>query len=567
MSASNKSVWIVVAVSAVVGIGVATYVARLIGEHSDRRLITAQVSEWAGVWDGARACLIGGEPTLASAGQSFLMYEAMHPDQNDRLRACEQHMRKMVRPGDESTGSDIIEKSWDNLRDATKKLVGAYALMIDPSTLRPLGTRRARMAAAIDGVDEAFARLRQDSKLEPAPMPAGQGVIAELGEGTVVQAQGSPVPVHQADLVGDTLLVQGTAEDALALAVVRGPGLVETYRIGDQALRAADASSWGTWFTTAARGNLEMRAGPLDPGGTPQDQGVVTVTARPGEDIEVRFALGQDHTRAILYQPIEGGDLEPMYKGLHLVRSSDGGATWSKPVLLAENLSIIRADDDFGRRRFDLVWLDRTQNAARWLSLGADRLDALPQPRRLFEVAPGGSTDVGKCLGEQAAWWLRGGAELYHVASEGTAARPVEDVPAMSVLTRCSDEQAVLSALDDDDTLTIHTCDPRACKQAMSVAVPDPSYQIGLGKQHGLVVVVQAAPLLLVWRPGAEPVPFLSRDGHFLHSVVEWDGTLYFIMQHEVAIRLVPANLPPSQPVNRPVNQAADQPANRPADR
>jgi hypothetical protein len=565
MSSSNKSIWIVIAVSAVLGIIIAIYVARVIGERSDRRLITAQVDEWAQGWASTRACLIGDEPAFASGSHSFLMAQASHPDQYERLKSCEQYLRKVVRPGDESTGNDTIEKSWENLRDATKKLVNAYALLIDPSSLRPLAVRRARMAEAIDGLDQAYAKLRQDSKLEPAPMPAGTGAPVELGQGTVVKAQDTPIPMDQADLFGDTLLVQGEIAGVTTLAVVRGPDAVETYPIGVQAMRAADATPWGTWFTNAAGGNLEMRTGALDPGGSPQDAGVVVVTARPGEDIQARFALGNalgntqgnTGTRAILYQPMETSDLGPMYKGLHLVRSTDGGATWSQPVLLADNLSLIRADDDPGRRRFDLVWRDSQQGAVRWLPLRADRLDPLPQPRRLFEVAPGDSTELRKCLGEHAAWWSRAGAELVHVAGDShkgmTPARPVENVPPGSDLVRCNDDLAVLSVISHDtDTLSLHTCDARACKQVMTVAVPDRSYEIGLGAKHGPMVVTWTAPLLMLWRPGAEPVALLAPADQSLHSIVEWQGTLTFIMRHEQTVRLAPVNLPAIQPAARP---------------
>ncbi len=538
MSASNKKIWLVVLISAVVGLGLAIYLVRMVGESADRRVITKQAREWGEIWAQTRSCLVGANPSVQSAGYAYLMYEATHTKERRRLAPCNAFLRKLRRPGKEASGDAKVEKSWDNVKKATKKLTNAYALAVDTSSMRPTAERRKRMAAALDGMDAAYAKLLSDSKMDPAP-PPGDAEVRQLSEGILVADGDRPIPPDNADLFGDTLLVQGNIDDVATLAIVNGPEKISVQGIAT-ALRAADDASWGVFLKTTDGQLGEMRAGPLDDKGNAEGDGIVVLTGKnPEQVLGPRFALGRGDLRAILFEIYDGVTPDgpaPQSIGLHMVRSTDGGKSWSKPALLASNTGF--SWTDFGRRRYDLAWSD-AQNAMRWLTINAAGLDKPPRPKRLFDV-DGSVGSLDQCLGENASWWLRDRSSLYHVAGDGRAARPVDDLGEVESLTRCSDSRALLLSYVDA-AVAVSSCDGQRCKPLMQVPLAAGSRDsTGLGAKSGAFVVTQTNDLLLLWpESGEAPRAFKSQGEHDLHSVVEWDGELYAVMKSDAEIRLV----------------------------
>jgi hypothetical protein len=472
------------------------------------------------------------------------MYEAVHSGKPGRERRCEPLIRKLKRPGSESTGVDAIEKSWKNLETVTSKLANAFVGVIDQSTYSPMGPRRARLVTALDAMDAAHAKLRQDSGMKPLTARSTMAPPSTLPEG--IRPPGVDFPVDTIELSNSTLVLEGDSGDQWARVVVRGPadGLRYAYRPNHNLQVAADDAHWVIWSSVGDQGRQRLYAAELDDTGAPTGTETTAYIAPDANYIVTpRFALGQGTSRAVFFVLEHYTDALEPDRALHSVRSTDSGATWSAPVRVAESDHVTRAD--FGNRQFDIITRDPDGNV-RWLPIQANTLLSPIKPRRIYKdealtEAPIPAIDplVG-CTRGDSGWWLRDMSMLYHVAGESDA-RPVELSSDGVSLVGCTEKYAILSSFADTGVL-LHRCDTRSCTEVRTLPqASQSSYVAGISQESGFVGVTQTNRLILMWR-GDEPVrAYLGQPEDQIRELVEWNGIIHLLMTTEGGdLRLVP---------------------------
>lgn len=551
MSSSNSKLWLVLSISGLVGIVGAIYAVKLIGKYSTEKVVTGQVDEYTKQWARARLCVAGDDATMARASDAFLLYEATNTRLRGRLGECDQFIRKLKRPGKESTGVARVEKSWDELRDATKKLTQAYVGLVDTATRRRMGPRRAKMVAALDGMDAAYAKLRADSSMS-APVLPGENNPAKLPVGVPVTVAGGPLMSHFVKVAGNTVSAYGqTADGRSHRVVMRGLDQVSVTPQSNSAEVAIDTALWGVWSDVPADNLAELRVGALGPDGEPHRPGALAVKAsEPSMSLQVRAALGQGALRVVIYETLTASEFSEESMGLSMVRSTDGGATFGPPVSITEKVLWQSVTADPAGRRADITWADEP-GAVYWLPVHADRLQALPPPRQV--TAGRGESQPRMCLNGDASWWLVAGLEVHMVANAQAGTRRVQNsAGSLGDVSRdggCTDKNILYESPGDGGT-TLLTCDTRRCQRALEVPLAsDSQHAILLTRDGAPLAVTQVNRMLVVWRPGpgpqvlllAEPPAPASPTSNasagrgdegseiVVRGLVEWDGVVHVV--------------------------------------
>lgn len=539
MSASNKKSWLLVAIGAAAALAAVVYGVRWISRQQTRKVVTEQVDEWERGWLAARACLVGDESTFPGAGHAYLLYEATHTDEPGREQRCEPLIRKLKRPGSESTGVAAVEKSWDNIRETTKKLSNAFVGVIDRSTYSPMGPRRTRLAEALDAMDAAHARLRQDSSMEPLPARGTMAPPSPLPE--AVRPPGLDFLAHTIEVDNDALALMGEDGERQYRVVMRGPDQVSRYAYPRDNLQlAADEARWVVWsHADEEQGNVRVYAQALDDAGAPAGAETIAYAA-PDASYVARssFALGQGSTRAVFFELERylGGPPDPD-RGLYSVHSTDSGATWSEPVRVAGAHQVARFD--VGGRQLDIVSRD-PDGSVRWLPIQAENLLSIPKPRRLYQAE---TLDlISGCVRNESGWWLRDMSALYHVPGGESSARQIELSSDGVSLVDCTETQALLTSFADAG-VRLHLCDARSCSEYRTVPMASQArHVVAMSRESVPVAVTQTSGLILVWR-GDEPVrAYLDDTNDEIRELVEWDGVMHLVMTSEEggALRVVP---------------------------
>ena len=545
MSSSNNKLWLVLGVSAVFGIVGAIYLVKAVGDYNTEKVVTGQVEDWAKLWAPARLCVTGDDSTMAEAGHAFLLHEAMFPQVPGRLDQCDQFIRKIKRPGSESTGVAKVEKSWDEVRAAVKKLANAYIDLIDRTGRKSASERRDAMVAALTGVDAAYAQLRAASSMS-APTVPGSGRPTQLSQGVTVTVDGAPFLAHFMAVRNNRLLAYGQTPDGRARQILMS-GLedIAVKPQSDGADVAADDALWGVWSEAPADNLAELRAGALDEQGDPQRPGALVAKAsQPDMTLQARFALGQGSLRVVVFETLQVIGFSEGTVGISMVRSTDGGQTFGAPATIVPHGATLR--DDFASRRVDILWTDDTGDV-RWLPISADKLQALPPPRRLYSY---GSDSPELCTRGDTAWWLDG-TSVYVTVGDQASVREVQNPNGgVAALADCDAERA-LFAVDTESGMALYSCDARRCGAPLDVPRARESYQVSLLADKGEVLAVtQTNQLLVAWRPGHDPAAYLLASpaapdapvpGHPLgglaiRGALSWKGVTHLVT--------VPATIP-----------------------
>ena len=546
MSGSNKKLWTVIGVSAVVGIGIAIYSARLVGDYSTGKVVKGQVKDWEKLWLPARACVVGDDSTFAGAGYAYLYYEATHTRIRERIKRCEPLIRKLKRPGRQSSGVAKVEKSWDNMREATKKLSRAYVAVIDLSTMRPMAERRLQLVEALDGMDAAYTQLRLDSSMSEPKMP-GTRHPKELPEGKTIEVDGTPLNTYHLEVDASALQTYGNGgpDGTQTIRVVaRGPG---KQQVIPQAMVevAADDTLWGVASHADADDKLELRAGNLGDNGDLENGGVVIWKAnKQTEGAQFSFATGKGKTRAVLFARETNDDNNPYVpkrQGLYMVRSTDSGATWSQPVQLAAKP--LMEHKSFLQQRIDIAWRD-DGGMVQWLIVTSDTLTAMKQPRKLFAADERDSLRL--CTFGDTAWFVHKDQDIYRFDAGQGAARPMswKGKNYAAEMVGCSAEHLLMAA-PSDGGMQLSGCDSKICQSYWDVPLADGTSMVyAVGAKNGSISLTQTNDLVLMWRYGeTEPGVYLHTEPDAqLRGAIEWDGVVHALVTPKEGgpLRVVP---------------------------
>lgn len=533
MAKSNKKLWLVLSVSGVVGIGLAIYAIKWVGEYSTKKVVSEQVNAWEALWFSARACIVGDDTTFESAGHAYLHYEATHDPVPDRVKKCEQYTRKLRRPGNESTGVNAVEKAWEFNRDAVKELTRAFVDVIDPGFFQALGERRQAMVTALDNMDDAYARLREAGGLSPPEWP-GKKRPTELASGVRPSHDGKPIPAMAIEPSHGKLSVQNNTDTGARISVLSSPGSIRTTDIAAGLSMAVDDAAWAVY--TAGDYDKEMyelRAADLKPDGSRKDDGVKVVgDGTPRVQFELRSAFGRGDNRVVMFDTkVPDSEGYMALRDFSTARSSDKGASWQKPVPIADRVTFLQ--EDYGNQRVDIAWTD-DKGIARWMAFRTDALDAMPSPRRLLnDKLP---DTMYLCTGQNAAWWVSGRSTVVFAPDDDSAVTEVDtsavtDSEVYAVNTVDCDEQSVLLEGRTKGRALFWQCDKRTCTRALDIKVTPGSQVIGgLHPKDGPIAFSQTNDLLLRWRNDGTFAPLVARSGTSLHALVNWDDTLHMVM-------------------------------------
>src|SRR5690606_6628617 len=119
------------------------------------------------------ACLVGAEPAVQDGAAAYFLREALGAPAEE-LAACEGLLYALQREGDFGSGDSTLEGAWLDTQEPIRKLAAALSWRTAAEKPRPVTELIAGLAAAIAGMDAAYAELRAAAGLEPATWPGAE---------------------------------------------------------------------------------------------------------------------------------------------------------------------------------------------------------------------------------------------------------------------------------------------------------------------------------------------------------------------------------------------------------
>ena len=541
MSNSKKGMVLVVAGAALLAIATAVVYFTVIGPRSERKRVQREVESWGEMWSAARTCLVGPEPRSSDGYEAVLLRDLISAeDTTSGLAGCLDEIQALRR-GDGYTAGERVEAGWSQIEKVWKRLGEAHAWRTAKTPNRPRHELHAALGRAVAEMDAAYAALRAAADLPP-DAPAG-AALARLQSGTpMASPDGAPLTPSELDVTGDVVAAFGTSQDDRTWLVRQPADGVPTFvPIGFDVLPAVDGGGWAVWTSGSPDDGFELRAGPVDAQGDPASDGVLIT--RGAQLLRPVFAAGSDSERAILYQENRG---EFGAQVAHwVVRSRDGGSTWTDRVLLHEggDLDALTLRDLAGAR-IDTFF--RTDSGTRWLALDP----ASPSGEislRPLAFAP----RLPPCRAGEHTWFFL--EDSAYVAVGDEPARPVPGSSGLAHPHDCRGDRMI--ALDatsiEPHAHRVLVCRPGACAKA---ALPVPlgaGYAVLMSASRGPLVAVESGGVLVIWAGDPDnQEPFQPRhlvrlaDGQTLASLIERGERLHLVTRSDAAAYLVPAIAP-----------------------
>jgi hypothetical protein len=434
----------------------------------------AEIADWEARWKAARACLLGPAPGSSKTSEALAVRE-MSPDPWNR-GSCTSLMGKLVRGDAPQSGIDDVEHAWGDLEQAATHAATAFATHVAESTTRlddPL-------PAALERLDDAYAKLRAAAKLPPAeqtgkPLPVAQVIPILDGSEPLLALEMRNLPTAHAMVeYGNTnsRLVQLTLVAGAAPKVGRG---------GPHELRGLPDNTWG-----AMAADNEVRIGAFDVEG-----GMAAPKTVPAKSpISILAVTGTLADGTVVYT-------EPTK--LVVVHVKAGEPTAEPPIEYVGNeiLPDTSAADADGR--IALSWLTKDQKTHAKI-VGEEPI-----------LLPSGAS-TQPCLSRDRAWVTSldnligfGGGKLVHEETAGD-------------LIGCTQDGAILRLGGQPQKFLVCT---DHCRSAQLPAGA-PSFATTTLVGGKLVAIVEHSGVLAVWREGAAPTFYSMPEPAHPVQAHEW---------------------------------------------
>jgi hypothetical protein len=467
---------------------------RMVGRDTARK----PIETWEAAWHHTRTCLLGEHPVYADVGDE-LAVRAME----GKLGACA--LAGVGPPDDrQGTGIDEVEQAWEQVRTGWHDL----------SIAQPYPDRDAGPVRMLDAAD---ARLREGAGMDPPP-PGPTGKIRDLALGPVATKVSTDRLTARAHaLTGGADLGWVTARSAKDVVLLPP----------SEAVRGWPDPSWGAMLLVpdaaddgpaAAAQVATITAGTIAATGELTGEGVVA----KGKFSSVVAAIGGGASRAVV---VNAGDGE-IANGLQVLRTTDGGAHWSKP------------DPIVG------VWITPS-----WASPGDPPVlirPALDEAGAFLFFDEHGATSsapagVGienarTCSVGRAIWYMTSDDDLLARAAPGEPPAAGAPAPDGGTPIACTADAVALRTND-----RIYRCTRTECDAGMSVPGADEGFA-DVFDGGGVVFATQRGRLVGVWRNGDDPVFVRAPAGARLVGVAVWGKTPTFAFATDAGLRF--ATLP-----------------------
>jgi hypothetical protein len=517
MARGDAKLWLIMGGGVAVGASVFAWYF-LVGNRSAKRDEAQQpIAAWSAEWHKARACLLGEHPPAGTAAEVLTMRAML-----GETRSCS--FSELGRPEGMASGIDEVEAAWDDAEQAWHKLV--------------VTGNAAEQGPLIEALDKAEADLRRATGMADVPWqkPVGGGPrdlpATPPVPGTAGRSFGA-LTAHDHALSGES-----SRGDEDSEVLVRGPADVTFVRAAPDVLRAVPDPSWGARIVRHPDDETKatIRAGAVAPDGTLAADAGIAIDGKVAA-LLAAFGGGAGPRQLLVL-------LDEPKDPVAILRSTDGGAHWSKPVRvpgsgLATETTIDRpsgavflrwpkaaaavpppADDD--------EYLEPTiEREYGYLGAGVPELARGP-------IAPDADLDR-PCFASGGLWHTAGGDTLVHVVPGGpSSAIPLGDKGGARIAA-CTKDAA---AIDRDG---IRRCAGTACEPPTPLggrAGQGPF--IDLFDGSGVIIAQQVDRLIAVRRSGVEPVFVRAPAGLALVGVTIWNQVPTFALVGPDGLHLAP---------------------------
>jgi hypothetical protein len=453
------------------------------------------IEQWEEAWHHTRKCLLGDQPAEADVGDT-LAIRAME----GKLQSCS--LAGVGPPEMQGTGIDEIEDAWEQIRTAWNELSSAQP---DPG----------REAGPVRALDAAEAKLREGAGMDPLP-PGGTRALPTLVLSAVVVDGASRLEPRGHVLVGDTRRGWMSARSASDVSF-RAP-------LSDRdAVMGWPDPSWAAMAImpdeptdpAAAKQTVTITAGVLSATGELTGE----VVAAKGQFLGVAAAIGGGATRTIFARV---GDPQ-LVAGLAALRTTDGGAHWSKP----EPLEGSWIDAPWRLESDPPVMIDPSEDGGAFLFFdehgGASRVPT-----------PSGLAGARACMAGGAVWYVTLDGEV--LARASATEPPVTPIvlPDGGVPVACTADAVALRTNEK-----VYRCTRASCDPGMTVPGSSEGYA-DVFDGGGVVFAMQRERLIGVWRNGVAPAFVRAPAGAELIGVVVWGKTPTFALATDKGLRFAP---------------------------
>ncbi len=453
------------------------------------------IAQWEAEWQRARRCLLGDAPKEADPTDTLAIRA---------LDEIEIHcpLSELGRPEGQGSGIPEIEDAWGKIETAWHALAAAVP---DPDKMGP----------QIRALDAADAQLRDGAKMPALDAPKPTRAITDLTLG--------PALASGADLSIDSptrghALYGGTGDARLAL---RAP--VAATITHDQAgvVRAWPDASWGAAYSESG-GDTSVAFGPIAADGS---LGAGAEVVMRGQVVGVMAAIGGGAQREIVVRVLPAHPSDDYDTALAIVKTSDGGAHWSKPQPIAGAWDI-GLSDSADEQPAILGHKDADTPAF----LFFDKATGAPVP-----IVAAGTPDPARTCFSGALWY-----SVADVEAAIARAAPGDAAPSQPALV--DDDPEMLACTKDAIAVRvhqkIHRCTPGACDDGLDV--PNHIGFADVFDGSGVVFAAQAGRVVGVWRTGMAPVYDRAPAGAKLVGVAIWDKTPYLAFTTAAGVQVAP---------------------------
>ncbi|MCE9576976.1 MAG: hypothetical protein K8W52_27770 [Deltaproteobacteria bacterium] len=455
----------------------------------------AQLEQWQPAWIAARDCYVGKPRAAADPGDAIAIRTLTGDPPH-----CAAEVAGLSRPAGVSTGVDEIEQAWADVEEAT----------------RALGRTEGKKGPAISKLEAAVAALYAVAGADLPPAAAGKAVtITPLAPGPAVPGSVGMVNVAVRDhmLIGQ---VDAGAPSGETQLIVRSPTEARVIREAPASARAVPDGSWAAAIESDDKAPADgpplaiVTAGPVGDNG---EVGEGAATVVKGKVAAVLGAIGAGANRAVIVRLDEPTD------PVAIVRSTDGGATWQKPVRVPGS-------------GFGLAQADRISGAVdvSWEPPGSEDdpdgvpLDAPggfwwhvtdPQAAPKPVAVPTSDAVSHGCATGGALWFADDRLAL--ATADGAPVRPIEAAADIRACTK--------AAVATVAGTRIFRCTGERCDDGMEVQTPEGAGMSGVTDVFdaaGVIYAQQSGDTIAVWRTGVEPEFVRAPADMKLVAVVSW---------------------------------------------